>query len=136
MQAAQERRGAVSRRSVCGIRTSAAPSTTARKKAEAFAATFEKECREGVTSDSRMKFKEYCEYVLELKERRGDKHSTIVRYRELTTRIYPAIGHMKLRDIRADHLNMLYTANIYAHVMEAADKKNADILADVFLKKA
>ena len=124
------------RRSVCGIRTSAAPSTTARKKAEAFAATFEKECREGVTSDSRVKFEEYCEYVLELKERRGAKHSTIVRYRELTTRIYPAIGHMKLRDIRADHLNMLYTANIYAHVMEAADKKNADILADVFLKKA
>ncbi|MDY5587824.1 MAG: hypothetical protein SPF50_06885 [Oscillospiraceae bacterium] len=78
-----------------------------KKKAEAFAATFEKECREGVTSDSRMKFEEYCEYVLELKERRGAKHSTIVRYRELTTRIYPAIGHMKLRDIRADHLNML-----------------------------
>ena len=26
------------------------------------------------------------------------------------------------------------TANIYARVMEAADKKNADILADVFLK--
>ena len=89
-----------------------------------------------MTSDSHMKFEECCEYVLELKERRGDKHSTIVRYRELTTRIYPAIGHMKLRDIRADHLNMLYTANIYAHVMEAADKKNADILADVFLKKA
>lgn len=109
---------------------------SARKKAEAFAATFEKECREGVTSDSRMKFEEYCKYVLELKERRGAKHSTIARYRELTTRIYPAIGHMKLRDIRADHLNMLYTANIYAHVMEAADKKNADILADVFLKKA
>lgn len=109
---------------------------SARKKAEAFAATFEKECREGVTSDSHMKFEECCEYVLELKERRRDKHSTIVRYRELTTRIYPAIGHMKLRDIRADHLNMLYTANIYAHVMEAADKKNADILADVFLKKA
>ena len=29
-----------------------------------------------------------------------------------------------------------YTANIYAHVMESADRKNADILADVFLKKA
>ena len=27
------------------------------------------------------------------------------------------------------------TANIYAHVMEAADQRNADILADVFLKK-
>ena len=29
-----------------------------------------------------------------------------------------------------------YEANIYAHVMESADRKNADILADVFFKKA
>lgn len=82
---------------------------SARKKAEAFAATFEKECREGVTSDSRLKFAEYCDYVLELKAQRGAKHSTIVRYRELTGRIYPAIGHIKLKDLRADHLNALYT---------------------------
>ena len=34
------------------------------------------------------------------------------------------------------HRMVSKTANIYAHVMEAADKKNADILADVFLKKA
>ena len=39
---------------------------SARKKAEAFAATFEKECREGVTSDSRLKFEEYCKYVIYL----------------------------------------------------------------------
>ena len=83
---------------------------SARKKAEAFAATFEKECREGVTSDSRQTFRDYCEYVLDLKESRGAKHSTIVRYRELTERIYPDIGHIKLKDLRADHLNALYTA--------------------------
>lgn len=84
---------------------------TARKKAEAFAATFEKECREGKTSDSRQRFADYCDYVIELKEQRGNaKHSTIVRYKELTTRIYPAIGHIKLRDLRTDHLNDLYTA--------------------------
>lgn len=82
---------------------------SARKKAEAFAATFEKECREGVTSDSRLKFEEYCNYAISLKEQRGAKHSTIVRYKELTTRIYPAIGHIKLRELRADHLNSLYT---------------------------
>ena len=34
------------------------------------------------------------------------------------------------------HRMVSTTANIYAHVMEAADKKNADILADAFLKKA
>lgn len=82
---------------------------SAKKKAAAFAATFEKECREGVTSDSRMKFEEYCEYVLELKERRGDKHSTIVDYRSMLPRIYPAIGHIKLRELRPDHLNDFYS---------------------------
>ena len=83
---------------------------SARKKAEAFAATFEKDCREGVTSDSRLKFEEYCNYVIDLKEQRGVKHSTIVRYKELAERIYPAIGHIKLKDLRADHLNSFYTA--------------------------
>lgn len=83
---------------------------SARKKAEAFAATFEKECKEGVTSDSRQKFAAYCDYVIGLKEQRGTKHSTIMLYRHLTERIYPAIGHIKLRELRADHLNDLYSA--------------------------
>ena len=84
---------------------------SARKKAEAFAATFEKECKSGLASDTRLRFDEYCDYVIDLKEKRDAlKHSTVVRYRELTSRIYPAIGHIKLRDLRADHLNDLYTA--------------------------
>lgn len=82
---------------------------TARKKAEAFAATFEKQCKEGLPSDGRKKFAEYCDYVIELKEQRGAKHSTVVRCRELMERIYPAIGHIKLNELRADHLNSLYT---------------------------
>lgn len=82
---------------------------SARKKAEAFAATFEKECKEGTTTDSRQKFAPYCDYVIDLKEQRGVKHSTIVRYKELTKRIYPRIGHIKLKELRADHLNDLYT---------------------------
>ena len=32
---------------------------TARKKAEAFAATFEKQCREGLASDTRQTFEQY-----------------------------------------------------------------------------
>ena len=83
---------------------------SAKKRAEAFASVFEKECREGVTSDSRQKFAPYCDYVIDLKEKTGIKHSTIVRYKELTRRIYPAIGHMKLKDIRPDHLNSLEAA--------------------------
>ena len=81
---------------------------TARKKAEAFAATFEKQCREGLTSDGRKRFDEYCDYVIALKEQMGAKHATIVMYKDLTKRIYPAIGHIKLRDLRPDHLNSLY----------------------------
>lgn len=81
----------------------------ARKKAEAFASIFEKECKEGVRSDTRQVFASYCDYVINLKEQRGIKHSTAVRYKELTKRIYPQIGHMKLKDIRTDILNDLYT---------------------------
>ena len=82
---------------------------TARKKAEAFAAVFEKECREGVKSDTRQTFQDYCNYVIDLKEQRGLKHLTIARYKEMTGRIYPQIGHIKLKDLRVDHLNDLYT---------------------------
>lgn len=81
---------------------------SARKKAEAFAATFEKECRAGITSDSRQKFQEYSEYVLKLKEQRGDKHSTLTDYKSMTARIYPALGHIKLKDLQAHHLNSFY----------------------------
>lgn len=82
---------------------------SAKKKAEAFAATFEKECREGTTSDSRLRFEEYCNYVIGLKESRGAKHRTIQSYKRLTERIFPEIGHIKLKDLRADHLNDFYT---------------------------
>ena len=37
---------------------------------------------------------------------------------------------------RLGHAQVSTTANIYAHVMEESDQRNADILADVFLKKA
>ncbi len=83
---------------------------SARKKAEAFAATFEKECREGITTDSRQKFGPYCEYVIKLKEERGAKHSTISSYKDLAARITPVIGHIRLKDMRPDHLNDLYSS--------------------------
>jgi hypothetical protein len=82
---------------------------TARKKAEAFASVFEKECLEGTKVDTRITFRKYCDYVIELKENRGLKHSTIVRYKDLAKRINEQIGHIKLKDLRVDHLNSLYT---------------------------
>lgn len=82
---------------------------SAKKKAEAFAATFERDCKAGIITDSRKKFEEYAEYVISLKEKRNKaKHSTVERYRELAARIYPELGHMKLTDIQPAHLNNLY----------------------------
>ena len=83
---------------------------TARKKAEAYAVEFESKCRAGVETDTRLRFDQYCDYVIRLKEERGAKHSTIYNYRDFTRRIYAAIGHLKLRELRADHLNELYSA--------------------------
>lgn len=82
---------------------------SARKKAADFAATFERDCKAGLIGDGRRRFDDYCTYCIDLKEKRGVKHSTIFRYRELTKRIYPAIGHIKICDLRAEHLNKFYT---------------------------
>lgn len=37
---------------------------------------------------------------------------------------------------RLGHAQVSTTANIYAHLMEEADRQNVEILADIFLKKA
>ena len=82
---------------------------SARKKAEAFAANFEKQCREGTTSDARITFEKYGEYVLKLRESRGAiKHGTVVFYQTEASRVNPIIGPLKLKDIRPEHLNKLY----------------------------
>lgn len=84
---------------------------TARKRAEDFAAVYEDKVKEGKVADGRQPFEAYCEYVIGLRAERGKlKKSTAARYKELTRRIYPAIGHLKIRDIQVRHLNDLYSA--------------------------
>lgn len=108
----------------------------ARKEAEKFAAIFEEKCKSGETSDNRQKFAAYCDYVIDLKEQRGKaKHSTIVRYKDLTTRIYPIIGHIKLKDLRADHLNDLYTQLGKPEARKAQDKAVPRIDLAAYLKE-
>lgn len=36
---------------------------------------------------------------------------------------------------RLGHAQVSATANIYSHVIEVADQRNADILSDIFLKR-
>lgn len=71
---------------------------------------FEKQVQQGYVIDERMTFEKYADYVLKLKERTGSKHRTLTRYKELLLRINPAIGYMKLEEIRPAHLNNFYTA--------------------------
>lgn len=78
------------------------------KEVNAQAVLFEQKCKEGTVADNKQTFEKYANYVINLKERTGVKHRTIVRYNELLQRINPAIGHIKLADLRPSHLNTFY----------------------------
>jgi integrase len=78
------------------------------KEVNSQAILFEQKCKEGTVADNKQTFEKYALYVISLKERTGIKHRTIVRYNELLQRINPAIGHIKLADLRPQHLNAFY----------------------------
>ena len=80
------------------------------KAVNAAAVAFEYEVQNGMQLDNRQTFAEYADYVLSLKERSGVKPSTLERYRGMLPRINAAIGHLKLSDIRPQHLNIFYAA--------------------------
>ena len=87
------------------------PGMTARQTEKALAraaADFEREIEQGYALDNRQTFSEYAKYVLTMKGQAGAKRRTLERYEELLERINRAIGHMKLADIRPQHLNSLY----------------------------
>ena len=87
------------------------PGMTARQIERAVqraAADFERSIEQGYALDNRQAFVEYAAYVLDLKERDGTKAKTLDRYKELMIRINQAIGHLKLADIRPQHLNSFY----------------------------
>lgn len=84
---------------------------TARQTEKALArvaADFEREIEQGYQIDHKQSLAEYVAYVVDLKERTGIKPRTIDRYRELMVRINAEIGHIKLADLRPQHLNAFY----------------------------
>ena len=78
------------------------------KEAQRVAVEFEKEIEQGYQTDKRQTFHDYALYVIDLKERNGAKHNTIRSYRDILRRVDPALGGLKLTDIRPQHLNRLY----------------------------
>ncbi len=88
-----------------------APGMTERqiqKAVQRAAADFERSIEQGFTLDNRQTFADYAEYVLDLKQRTGTKARTLDRYRDMMVRINQAIGHIKLADLRPQHLNSFY----------------------------
>ena len=105
------------------------------KAVQKAAADFEREIEQGYTLDNRQSFAQYAEYVLDLKERAGLKHKTVYEYRQLTERIYPAIGHLKLTDIRPQHLNAFYRSLAAAGTRKASAKAKAKIDLNAEMEK-
>lgn len=115
-----------------------APGMTERqieKAVQKAAADFEREIEQGYTLDNRQSFAQYAEYVLDLKERAGLKHKTVYEYRQLTERIYPAIGHLKLTDIRPQHLNAFYRSLAAAGTRKAGAKAKAKVDLETVMKE-
>lgn len=78
------------------------------KAVQTAASKFEDEIKNGYQTDTNVTFEEYAEYVLKLKIRAGLAPRTVDRYRSFLTRINPAIGYLKITDIRPSHLNNFY----------------------------
>lgn len=78
------------------------------KAVEKAAFEFEQSIEQGFQLDKKQTFSSYAKYVIGLKEQSGCKYRTIERYHELLKRIDQAIGHIKLSDIRPQHLNEFY----------------------------
>ena len=105
------------------------------KEVARIALNFETKIKDGFAIDNRQTFAEYAEYVIELKERAGMKHRTIELYRSLLKRINPAIGHIRVSDIRPAHLNAFY-ANLAEKGMRVKqDKACSDTLAILLKEK-
>ena len=78
------------------------------KAVQKAAIDFERSIEQGFALDNRQTFAEYAAYVMDLKRRTGTKARTLDRYQDMMVRINQAIGHIKLADLRPQHLNSFY----------------------------
>lgn len=94
----------------------------AEKEAQRIAFAFEKQIEDGFSLDNRQTFSQYAAYVIDLKQRSGVKYKTIEYYRQLMERIHPAIGHIKLADLKPQHLNAFYKNLAEKGIRKGADR--------------
>lgn len=115
-----------------------APGMTPRqieKAAQRAAADFERSIEQGFALDNRQTFAEYAAYVLDLKQRTGTKARTLDRYQDMMVRINQAIGHIKLADLRPQHLNSFYKNLAEPGIRMGGGSAKAKIDMAAWLKK-
>lgn len=115
-----------------------APGMTAKqieKELNRQAVQFEEQCRAGYALDNRQTFAEYAEYVLKCKADSGTKRRTIERYTALLGRINAGIGHIKLADLRPQHLNSFYSQLRQAGIRQNASTATPIVDLKAFLKE-
>jgi len=78
------------------------------KEAQRVALEFEREIELGYQADNRQTFEQYARYVIGLKQQQGQAKNTIATYWKFMRKVVPVIGHMKLLEIRPQHINALY----------------------------
>ena len=105
------------------------------KAVQRAAMDFERSIEQGYSLDNKQTFAEYAVYVLDLKKRDGTKAKTLDRYQELMIRINQAIGHIKLADLRPQHLNAFYKNLAEPGIRLGADTATARIDIATWLKE-
>lgn len=103
------------------------------KALDAFVHEFEMLCKAGLAADSRQKFQTYAEYCLDLWERNQTlKAGTLDIYIRRSIRVFAGIGHIKLFELKPQHLNAFYEQLMQSGIRTGKDK--AVIRPDVDLK--
>lgn len=72
------------------------------------AVDFEREIELGYQADNRQTVEQYAWYVIGLRERQGAAKRTLATYHYFMERVVPALGHLKLSEVRPQHLNAFY----------------------------
>lgn len=78
------------------------------KEVQRVALEFEKEIDLGFQADNRQTFDQYARYVIDLKEQQGQAKNSIAIYQKFMKMVSPIIGHMKISEVRPQHINALY----------------------------
>ena len=106
------------------------------KAVERAAADFEREIEQGYQTDNRQTFSSYARYVIALKRSAGIKERTLSHYEYLLSRCDQAIGHLRLCDIRPQHLNLFYQNLQEEGVRSGKSRATAKLDLGAYLKKA